>query len=218
MSGKSNHKRKYKKERNPFLMVIYILAVLALLGCLVFLVRQRREEHALYEAKLQQAKESETIEAKELSWAKEETTVKDELPEEAEQQEDTQAPAPTEVPAATASPTATQVPTPTEEPQPHYQAAVVILNGTGKEGLAGKWATSVGNAGYGNVKAFNYTKAVEDHTVIYAATEEAGKEFLTLFPQGEVRVGSIQEGIVEGTTRPVAPQADVYIVLGTNES
>lgn len=198
-------------------MVLYILAILALMGCLAFLFLQIRKQRDEYTALVQQVQDGETLEILGESWAKEDPEEASEDSEEEQTQEEASVKI-SEKPTPTSPPAPTEIPTPTAEPQPDYQAKVLVLNGTGKEGLAGKWASSVAAAGYGNVKAFNYTGAVDNHTVIYASSEEAGKPFLTLFPNGEVRVGSIQEGIVEGTATPVSQQADIYIVLGTSES
>ena len=229
---------KLKEEKNPFLMVLYIIAVLALLGCLVFLYRQIQKQQAEYEVLVQQAREGEELEIQGESWAEEDSEgeavgeetgdqddetdnssepIKEETEEKAgeEQSEAEPTAEPTELPAE--EPTEAPTPEPTEIPQPDYKASVMVLNGTGKDGLAGKWAGNLVTAGYANITPVTYKGTVEEQTVIYAATEEAGQPFLELFPNGVVRVGSIQEGIELGASQTMPAQVDVYIVLGKNE-
>ncbi len=56
MSKKSD----YKQEKNPLLVVLYIAAVLLLLGCIAFFVLSSKERQKTYEEQIRQAAENET--------------------------------------------------------------------------------------------------------------------------------------------------------------
>lgn len=124
-------------------MVIYILLVLALLACLVFLVKKSRERRASYQDQVKQ------LAALETEFHMEET-----------EQVETESETETETESETESETETE----TE----NKEVSVLILNGTRKEGVAGYWKKQLEKDGYTNVSTASYREDPEDRTVIYA--------------------------------------------------
>lgn len=245
MSRKSN----LKKENNPFLMVLYIIGVLALIGGLVFLYLQSGKRKEEYKELVQQVKENEDLELKETSWITEEDTEEDseeepedeaakdtedadkkeKAPEEDsrdaskeqkkdnEQQEDTDTSGQKE--ETEAEPTQAAEAPETAPTAADSNLSVVVLNGTGRDGVAAQWTETLKNGGYANTIPATYTGASEEQTVIYAASEEQGAPFLELFPNGTVRVGSLgPQGILTGAGVNLPAQVDVYIVIGKTDA
>lgn len=67
-------------------------------------------------------------------------------------------------------------PAPTEEPAPdvRYDATVVVLNGAGVQGIAGRAAERLVTAGFTSTQAENYNRAAPaDSTVYYASADLA---------------------------------------------
>lgn len=219
--------KKMKNEHNPFLMVIYIAAVAAVIAGLFFMYRHSAKREEEYQALVEELKQTEDPNLEQNSWiTAEEKTEEAETGEEdsaeagadestqAEQtgKEASETPVP-ENTEATAAPTATPI------AQADPNLSVVVLNGTGKEGVAAQWTEALRNSGYANVTPATYSGAVEEQTLIYAASEEQGAQFLNLFPNGIIRVGTVDaQGIITGVGVNLPPQVDVYIVIGKSEA
>lgn len=94
---------------------------------------------------------------------------------------------------------------------------ILVLNGTKRPGVAGYWKTQLENVGYKNVVPATYTKTVGQETVIWASKVEYAKPFLELFPDAQIQVGSVQDGIElqAGVTMP--ENNDVFIIIGNKD-
>ena len=215
--------KKMKNEHNPFLMVIYIAAVAAVIAGLFFMYRHSVKREEEYQTLVEELKQTEDPKLEQNSWiTAEEKTEEVKTGEEDSADEDAQAeqngeealetPVPENTEAA-AAPTATPI------AQADPNLSVVVLNGTGKEGVAAQWAEALRNGGYANVTPATYSGAVEEQTIIYAASEEQGAQFLNLFPNGIIRIGTVDaQGIITGVGVNLPPQVDVYIVVGKSET
>lgn len=201
-------RRKYKQESNPLKMVIYIIAVLALIGCLGYLVYSSREQ------KKEHAEEVRRIAAKETEFAMTEKERETEPVTETEgvaknkvtdQISETES---EEVKEAASSNTA----------EKGKDSAVLVLNGTGRPGVAGYWQKQLEEAGYTNVVSASYTGEIDDETIIYAADEKEAEVFKEQFPNADFEKGSIETGIeaAEGSSLP--EHSDIYIVVGSNDA
>lgn len=84
-------------------------------------------------------------------------------------------PAPTDTAApATEEPAPTEEPPPTEEPAPdvRFDAAVVVLNGAGVQGIAGRATERLGEAGFTSTQADNYNRNTPENSTVYYASAE----------------------------------------------
>jgi len=217
--------KKMKNEHNPFLMVIYIAAVAAVIAGLFFMYRHSAKREEEYQALVEELKQTEDPNLEQNSWItaeEEEKQAEENGDAETEADESTQAEQTGEEASETPAPEnteATAAPTVAPIAQADPNLSVVVLNGTGKEGVAAQWTEALRNSGYANVTPATYSGAVEEQTLIYAASEEQGAQFLNLFPNGIIRVGTVDaQGIITGVGVNLPPQVDVYIVIGKSEA
>lgn len=220
--------KKMKNEHNPFLMVIYTAAVVAVIAGLFFMYRHSAKREEEYQAFVEELKQTEDPKLEQNSWitAEEKTeeaeTGEEEDSTEAAADESAQTEQSGEEASATPAPENTEATaTPTAAPiaQADPNLSVVVLNGTGKEGVAAQWTEALRNGGYANVTPATYSGAVEEQTIIYAASEEQGAQFLNLFPNGIIRIGTVDpQGIITGAGVNLPAQVDVYIVVGKSET
>jgi hypothetical protein len=218
--------KKMKNEHNPFLMVIYIAAVAAVIAGLFFMYRHSAKREEEYQALVEELKRTEDPKLEQNSWVTAEEKIEEAGEEEDGAEADAHESAPAEQPGEEASETpapedtGTAVsPTATPSAPADPNLSVVVLNGTGKEGVAAQWTEALRNGGYTNVTPATYSGAVEEQTLIYAASEEQGAQFLNLFPNGIIRIGTVDaQGIITGAGVNLPAQVDVYIVVGKNET
>lgn len=201
-------RRKYKQESNPLKMVIYIIAVLALIGCLGYLVyssRERKKEHA---EKVQQAAAKETeFEMTEKERATESMTNAGDDGKKRETERSSEGES-EEAKEATSSNVLLE----------NKDSAVLVLNGTGRPGVAGYWKKQLEEAGYTNVVSASYTGEIEDETVIYAGDEKEAEVFKEQFPNADFEKGSIETGIEAAEGSALPEHSDIYIVVGSNDA
>lgn len=219
--------KKMKNEHNPFLMVIYIAAVAAVIAGLFFMYRHSAKREEEYQALVEELKQTEDPKLEQNSWitaekkTEEVETGEEEDSAEAGVDENAQAEQNGKEASEMPVPENTEAAAPTATPiaQADPNLSVVVLNGTGKEGVAAQWTEALRNGGYANVTPATYSGAVEEQTIIYAASEEQGAQFLNLFPNGIIRIGTVDaQGIITGVGVNLPPQVDVYIVVGKNET
>lgn len=222
-----------KNEHNPFLMVLYIAAVVAAAAGLFFVYKESVKRQEEYQARVEEVKKTEDPDLERNSWV----VADDETGEEDSQETDdsegdsdgSQAePDHTEDQRSQNAEEAEDYEEPelSATPEPSVDTAVsvdmnlsvVVLNGTGREGVAAQWTETLKNGGYANTIPATYTGTAEERTVIYAASEEQGTPFLEIFPNGEVRVGAVDvRQILTGAGIHLPAQVDVYIIVGKSE-
>lgn len=222
-----------KNEHNPFLMVLYIAAVVAAVVGLFFVYKESVKRQEEYQAQVEEIKKTEDPDLERNSWVtaddaigEEDSKEIDDIEENSDknQAESDQAADQTEPNAEEAGndeePAVSATPEPSATPavSADTSLSVVVLNGTGREGVASQWAETLKNGGYANTIPATYTGTAEERTVIYAASEEQGAPFLEIFPNGEVRVGAVDvRQILTGTGVNLPAQVDVYIIVGKSE-
>lgn len=220
-------KRNHYNERNPLKMVIYILAVLILLGCIGYLLLCSGKQKAAYQEEIERASAAESN----LEKSEEEKTAKaseDETKDAsaAKKNKEKKVSATPEATVTSEAPTAPVTPEPTATPAPtaveqsagsDKSIGVLVLNGTQRPGVAAYWKTKLETAGYSNVVPATYNKAVGQETVIYASSQELAQPFLALFPGAVVQVGTVIDGIEleAGVTMP--EKCEVYIIVGNKD-
>lgn len=103
---------------------------------------------------------------------------------------------------------------------------VIVLNGTGKAGVASYWKRFLQMKGVANIVIADYKGSVGDRTVVYVAEgSDAPKGVYDCFPNAEYREGSLEESDPESKNNiKVAKDQteyetyDVWIVVGKDDA
>ena len=103
---------------------------------------------------------------------------------------------------------------------------VIVLNGTGKSGVASYWKRFLQMKGVANIVIADYTGSVGDRTVVYVAEgSDAPKGVYDCFPNAEYREGSLEESDPESKNNIKAANDqteyetyDVWIVVGKDDA
>lgn len=225
-------KQNMNYERNPWKMVLYIVAVVALAACLVFLVYTRREQKKAYQEELLQLQlketeyvrpvretemesESESGDAKETGKpvtekktaeaildAKEETTTEKAKETETESETETETASESELLSAA-----------------EKNAHVLLLNASGKAGVAGAWKQELTKDGYGHVSTASYTGSAKEQTRIYIkkGRRKLAEHLKDLFANAELKFDTFTEGfeMSEGDEKP--EDVDIYVLIGRKD-
>ena len=102
----------------------------------------------------------------------------------------------------------------------------MLLNGTGKSGVAAYWKRLLNAKGVTEIVMADYKGAVEDKTVIYVAEGSSSLEGVReLFPDADYLTGSLRDADadVDTNVRVAAGQKeydsyDVWIVVGKDDA
>ena len=103
---------------------------------------------------------------------------------------------------------------------------VIVLNGTGKSGVASYWKRFLQMKGVANIVIADYTGSVDDRTVVYVAEgSDAPKGVYDCFPNAEYREGSLEESdpesknnIKTANDQTEYETYDVWIVVGKDDA
>lgn len=103
---------------------------------------------------------------------------------------------------------------------------VIVLNGTGKSGVASYWKRFLQMKGVANIVIADYTGSVDDRTVVYVAEgSDAPKGVYDCFPNAEYREGSLEESdpesknnIKTANDQTEYDTYDVWIVVGKDDA
>ena len=103
---------------------------------------------------------------------------------------------------------------------------VIVLNGTGKSGVASYWKRFLQMKGVANIVIADYKGSVGDRTVVYVAKgSDAPKGVYDCFPNAEYREGSLEESDPESKNNIKAAKDqteyetyDVWIVVGKDDA
>lgn len=229
MKSKTNTERLQKmarnnqigQERNPLKMVLYITAVLLLLGCIGYLLYSSAEKKKAYreEMKMAAALETEILVQEETE---EQTEAVSEVPKKketaavlgrtAETRSGTEKTDVTETETADSDEASSEKEV--SDPAAAKEMNVLVLNGTKREGVAGYWKTKLEQAGYTHVYPVTYTKPAEEQTVIYAKTKKTAEAFLEQFPNAKIEIGTVKEGWEAAEEAALPVKRDVFILIG----
>lgn len=200
----------YGPQRSPFQIVLYILVVVLLLGGIAYLVKCTRVKQNDFQKQLQEmgAQETEYVQVKQ--------TVTEAESEAGVSTEQTTA---TEKDAAVTESAGAQE---TESETNKADAAVksrhiLVLNGSGKDGMAARWQAELQKDGYTNVSVASFPGSAVDRTRIYVEKEEDAKDLTELFQAADVTTDAFTAEIT--LTDGSAPKdVDVYIIIGKNDA
>lgn len=232
MAGNRRRKRE-NSGMHAFLYVLVVLVLLCGMGYLFYYSRSQAKERQEYIKEL----ESKEMATKDFV----EVTIFEEPESETESEADSsmsevQTETQTESEAEPESETSTQTETSAEvsmqaESESESQAIaegdrVIVLNGTGKAGVASYWKRFLQMKGVANIVIADYKGSVGDRTVVYVAEgSDAPKGVYDCFPNAEYREGSLEESDPESKNNIKAAKDqteyetyDVWIVVGKDDA
>lgn len=232
MAGNRRRKRE-NSGMHAFLYVLVVLVLLCGMGYLFYYSRSQAKERQEYIRELE-SKEMATKDFVEVTIFEEpesetESEAQSSMPE---VQTETQ----TESEIESESETSTQTETSAEvsmqaESGSESQAIaegdrVIVLNGTGKSGVASYWKRFLQMKGVANIVIADYKGSVGDRTVVYVAEgSDAPKGVYDCFPNAEYREGSLEESDPESKNNIKAAKDqteyetyDVWIVVGKDDA
>lgn len=230
--------RRRKRENSGMHAILYVLVVLVLLcgmGYLFYYSRSQAKERQEYIRELE-SKEMATKDFVEVTIFEEpeSETESESQSNTPEVQTETQTESETETESE--SETSTQTETSAEvsmqaESESESQAIaegdrVIVLNGTGKSGVASYWKRFLQMKGVANIVIADYKGSVGDRTVVYVAEgSDAPKGVYDCFPNAEYREGSLEESDPESKNNIKAAKDqteyetyDVWIVVGKDDA
>lgn len=232
MAGNRRRKRE-NSGMHAFLYVLVVLVLLCGMGYLFYYSRSQAKERQEYIKEL----ESKEMATKDFV----EVTIFEEPESETESEADSsmseiQTETQTESEAEPESETSTQTETSAEvsmqaESESESKAIaeggrVIVLNGTGKAGVASYWKRFLQMKGVANIVIADYKGSVGDRTVVYVAEgSDAPKGVYDCFPNAEYREGSLEESDPESKNNIKAAKDqteyetyDVWIVVGKDDA
>ena len=235
MAGNRRRKRE-NSGMHAFLYVLVVLVLLCGMGYLFYYSRSQSQERQEYIKEL----ESKEMATKDFV----EATIFEEPESETESEAQSSVPevqteTQTESEAEPDSETSTQTETSAEvsmqaesesESQTKEAVAegdrVIVLNGTGKSGVASYWKRFLQMKGVANIVIADYKGSVGDRTVVYVAEgSDAPKGVYDCFPNAEYREGSLEESDPESKNNIKAANDqteyetyDVWIVVGKDDA
>lgn len=208
----------YGPPHSPFKIVIYILVVTALVGGIGYLVKCTRARRADFQTQIQELGQNETeyVQVK-TAVTEEETEVKQTSSDSDTAKKQTAATEP-----STATEQTTEGQTETESETVKASAAdlgrhILLLNGSGKDGMAAVWKTKLEKAGYTHVSVASFPGRSIDQTRIYVEKEEEADAVKDLFTSVEVTTDPFTADItLEDGSAP--KDVEIYIIVGKNDA
>ena len=230
MAGNRRRKRE-NSGMHAFLYVLVVLVLLCGMGYLFYYSRSQAKERQEYIKEL----ESKEMATKDFV----EVTIFEEPESETESEADSsmsEVQTETQTETEPESETSTQTETSAEvsmqaESESESQAIaegdrVIVLNGTGKSGVASYWKRFLQMKGVANIVIADYKGSVGDRTVVYVAEgSDAPEGVYDCFPNAEYREGSLEESDPESKNNIKAAKDqteyetyDVWIVVGKDDA
>ena len=224
----------YGPQRSPFKIFLYIVVVVLLLGGIAYLVKDTRARRAVFQEQIQElgARETEFVQTKQSVTAETETEAKENKSTEKTsavtaqtEKDETFADAVTEAETDGTSETETETETETGSETAGDSTAVkrqhiLLLNGSGKDGMAAKWQEKLTKAGYTNVTVASFPGLAIEQTRIYVEKEEDEAKLTDLkaqFSGVEVTTDAFTADItLEDGSAP--KDVDLYIIIGKNDA
>ena len=231
--------RRRKQENSGMHAFLYVLVVLVLLcgmGYLVYYSRSQAKERQEYIRELE-SKEMATKDFVEVTIFEEpesetESEAQSSTPEvqtETQTESETEPESETSTQTETSAEVSMQAESESESQTKEAVAEgdrVIVLNGTGKSGVASYWKRFLQMKGVANIVIADYKGSVGDRTVVYVAKgSDAPKGVYDCFPNAEYREGSLEESDPESKNNIKAAKDqteyetyDVWIVVGKDDA
>lgn len=196
-------KHDYGQKSSPFKILLFLAAAVILLAGIVYLVKCTREKQAAFEAQIEELKnkENETL-----------TEEEQELSTEALQAANAWNKVGRQTETESAAESETETESETELPEVK-QKKILVLNGSGQDGVAAKWEKKLTKEGYEDVSIASYPASAIEHTRIYTEDEEEVEVLAALFDEPEVTENEFTTNItLEDGSKP--KDIEIYVVIG----
>lgn len=213
----------YGPQRSPFKIFLYIVIIVLLLGGIAYLVKCTRVKQAAFQEQIRElgAQETEFVQKKQTVQEESETETKKSTEKVTAQTEkkETSTEAGTEKAAEGTSESETESEAGSNSTAIQKQH-ILLLNGSGKDGMAARWQARLMKAGYTNVSVASFPGQAIEQTRIYVEREEEKEELTDLkaqFAGVEVTTEPFSADITleDGTT---PKDVDLYIIIGKNDA
>lgn len=232
-------KESYGPQGSPLKIFIYIVIVVLLLGGIAYLVKCTRARQAAFQEQIRElgAQETEFVQRKQ-------TVITEDATEAEENNESTEKPpsaaarndknkisadaaseVSSEIETETGTETETESESGSEDREEEDNTAVkkqhiLLLNGSGKDGMAARWQKKLEKAGYTNVTVASFPGHSIEQTRIYVEREEEEAELEDLkeqFSGAEVTTAPFTAEItLEDGSAP--KDVELYIIIGKNDT
>lgn len=234
MAGNRRRKRE-NSGMHAFLYVLVVLVLLCGMGYLFYYSRSQAKERQEYIKELE-SKEMATKDFVEVTIFEEPESETESEADSSMSEVQTETQTEPEPETEPESETSTQTETSAEvsmqaESESESQAIaegdrVIVLNGTGKSGVASYWKRFLQMKGVANIVIADYKGSVGDRTVVYVAEgSDAPEGVYDCFPNAEYREGSLEESDPESKNNIKAANDqteyetyDVWIVVGKDDA
>ena len=96
---------------------------------------------------------------------------------------------------------------------------MLLLNASGKAGVAGAWKQELAKDGYGHVSTASYTGSAKEQTRIYIkkSRQKLAEHLKELFTNAELKFDTFTEGfeMPDGDEKP--EDVDIYVLIGRED-
>lgn len=198
-------KHDYGQKSSPFKILLFLAAAVILLVGIVYLVKCTREKQAAFEAQIEELKnkEKQTLTEDEQELSTEALQAANAWNKVGKQ---------TETESETESESESETESETELPEVK-QKKILVLNGSGQDGMAAKWEKKLTKEGYEDVSIASYPASAIEHTRIYTEDEEEVEVLAALFDDPEVTENEFTTNItMEDGSKP--KDIEIYVIIG----
>ena len=241
-----NRRRKQDNSGvHAFLYVLVVLVLLCGMGYLFYYSRSQAKERQEYIRELESKEaatkdvvqvtvpaepESETISEAESSTPEAQTEPQTETQTEVESESETESLLESESETASETESQSIVTESAKSTEADLFSAdnprIIVLNGTGKAGVAAYWKRFLQGKGFTNVVMADYKGEISDHTVVYVtAGGNAPEGVYDLFPNAEYREEGLDSADPNADTNVKIPDSqkkfdfyDVWILVGKDDA
>lgn len=235
MAG-NRRRRQDNSGVHAFLYVLVVLVLLCGMGYLFYYSRSQANERQEYIRELESKEaatkdvvqvtvpaepESETISEAESSMPEAQTETQTEIESESEFETESHLESESETTSETESAKSTEADLFSAD-----NPRIIVLNGTGKAGVAAYWKRFLQGKGFTNVVMADYKGEISDHTVVYVtAGGNAPEGVYDLFPNAEYREEGLDSADPNADTNVKIPDSqkkfdfyDVWILVGKDDA
>ena len=232
MAGNRRRKRE-NSGMHAFLYVLVVLVLLCGMGYLFYYSRSQAKERQEYIKELESKEmatkdfvEATIFEEPESETESEAQSNTPEVQTETQTEPETESESETSTQTETSAEVSMQAESESESKAIAEGDRVIVLNGTGKAGVASYWKRFLQMKGVANIVIADYKGSVGDRTVVYVAEgSDAPEGVYDCFPNAEYREGSLEESDPESKNNIKAAKDqteyetyDVWIVVGKDDA
>ena len=232
MAGNRRRKRE-NSGMHAFLYVLVVLVLLCGMGYLFYYSRSQAKERQEYIKELESKEmatkdfvEATIFEEPESETESEAQSNTPEVQTETQTEPETESESETSTQTETSAEVSMQAESESESKAIAEGDRVIVLNGTGKAGVASYWKRFLQMKGVANIVIADYKGSVGDRTVVYVAEgSDAPEGVYDCFPNAEYREGSLEESDPESKNNIKAANDqteyetyDLWIVVGKDDA